>query len=640
MHPTNSSTRLNSWIPATFSWVNQDDVFVVLIPSDDLDLVEFLARGCVDVVAMHSKTVARVSAALLPERSLLWQLTLALWDKRKLGRLDQKVRPGLKVIAHCYGGFCLPDERTLCVLVSRNEPVERQTWIPRDVKVRAKHLVEDYTRRIAEIDQKMEVERKQHENQLSGMKGSYSDDAIEMMDQAGRFRIARMGHEKPALRGDSLLSHFPKALTFPIRSTYSLQRTERIATNAISRSAWNSSRDGAFCGLLVNSAAIVTWTPYDGVPSYPEIRWAVQRLLPAALTKPRLTQCSRPDFDTGKVTGDSSLVTAPLGDLTDIVDALKGLELAEHDFHSRIDDIKKEIKQQGFDAIAWFQPYHIWSEDTWGIYVDARKLDDLALSLLHDLRQNGVVASDGIAAFIALGLTYSHELFHARVEAASSWLELTSRQPRHLRYNKDVYDTLRETDGWLEEALANWTSWEWFQAERSETFLNLTDVEFTKVTRVVKTSLDFSPPGYDQWALGETQSTWRIFASQLATGRASATNRLLPLEGLFTGIQPYDFQPSDVPFCFVGAGVIADRLRANHKTFSQPTVRELEKALNHFGYTRDPSGGKGSHEKWTKGGKQFPLPRRDPVSHVVFKAFLEQVEIDRKQYFAEVRPNL
>lgn len=109
---------------------------------------------------------------------------------------------------------------------------------------------------------------------------------------------------------------------------------------------------------------------------------------------------------------------------------------------------------------------------------------------------------------------------------------------------------------------------------------------------------------------------------------------------MLTGLQPYDFQPTDVPFRFVGAGVIADRLRANHKTFSQPTVRDLEKALKHFGYTCDPSGGKGSHEKWTKDGKQFPLPRRDPVSQGVFNAFLKQVGIDRKQYFAEVHPRL
>ncbi|MGF6635092.1 type II toxin-antitoxin system HicA family toxin [Paraburkholderia sp. MM6662-R1] len=634
-------TRLNSWIPSTFSWANQDDVFAVLIQSDDLDLVEFIARGRIDVAALHSKTTAKVFAVLAPERSLLCQLTLALWDKRKLGPVGERVRSGLKVIAHCYGVFSLPDKHTLCVLVSRNEPVERQTWIPSDVKIAAKHLVENHTQRIAEIDKKIAVEETQHENNLKAMKGRYDDDAIRTINRTGRFRIARINNEKPPLRADELLTHFPKAVTFPIRRTYALRGVERVARKAIGASPWEPPRDGAYTGLLVNSTAIVTWTTHEGVPSYPEIRWTVQRLIPGALTTPRLNRCSRPEFDAGDVTvAGPPLVASPEDDPEGIVEALDGLQLEEHNFHSRINDIRNEIGRLGFEAMAWFQAYHIWTEDTWGIYVDARKLDDFALSLLRDLRQNGVAASDATAAFLALGLTYSHELFHARIEAASSWLELTSRQPRHLRYKKDVYDTLRETTEWLEEALANWASWKWFRRDNTKALLMVTDEEFARIERVVRASLDLSPPGYDQWKLGERQSTWRIFANQLATGKPSVTNKAPPVEGLLTGSQPYDFQPTDVPFRFVGAGVIADRLHANHKTFSQPTVRELEKALNHFGYRCDPSGGKGSHEKWAKDGKQFPLPRCDPVSQTVFKAFLEQVGIDRKRYFAEVRPKL
>ncbi|MEZ7523553.1 type II toxin-antitoxin system HicA family toxin [Burkholderia vietnamiensis] len=633
--------QLNSWIPSTFSWADQDDFFAISIPSDDPDLVEFLANGRVEIVALHGKRVAKVSAVLMPERSLHWQLTLALWDKRKLRPFEERIRDGLKVIAHCHGVFSLPDEHTLCVVISRQEPVGRQTWLSSDVKVRAKHLLDEHTRRIADIDEKIEAEKKRHENLLKYMEGRHGDDKTKAIDNAGRFRIAQIENEKPLLRADKLLSHFPKAVTFPIRDTYTSQGIERIAAKAISVSPWEPPRDGAYSGLLVNSAAIVTWTPHEGVPSYPEIRWAVQHLLPAALAKPRLNRCARPEFDAGNVSAADSPLVTPLADGPEgIVEALDGLRLEEHDFHSRISDINNEIGRIGFEAMAWFQAYHIWTEDTWGIYIDARKLDDLALSLLWDLRKNGVAASDATAAFLALGLTYSHELFHAKVEAASSWLELMARQPRHLRYKRDVYDSLRETAGWLEEALANWASWEWFQADATKALLSVTDDEFAKIEQGVKATLDLSPSGYDQWSLGERHSTWRIFANQLATGRRSVTNRTSPIEGLLTGMQPYDFRPTDVPFRFVGPGVIADRLRANPKTFSQPTVRELEKALKHFGYTCDSSGGKGSHEKWTKDGQQFPVPRRDPVSQGVFKTFLEQVGIDRKRYFSEVRPKL
>lgn len=42
-----------------------------------------------------------------------------------------------------------------------------------------------------------------------------------------------------------------------------------------------------------------------------------------------------------------------------------------------------------------------------------------------------------------------------------SWLEINALQPRHLRYKQRVYDRLRETPDWLEEALANWFAWDW-----------------------------------------------------------------------------------------------------------------------------------------------------------------------------------
>jgi hypothetical protein len=50
-------------------------------------------------------------------------------------------------------------------------------------------------------------------------------------------------------------------------------------------------------------------------------------------------------------------------------------------------------------------------------------------------------------------------MFHARIEAACCWLELTALQLRHLRYSQNVYEKLRETPNWLEEALAYWSAW-------------------------------------------------------------------------------------------------------------------------------------------------------------------------------------
>ena len=87
------------------------------------------------------------------------------------------------------------------------------------------------------------------------------------------------------------------------------------------------------------------------------------------------------------------------------------------------------------------------------------KLDDLALSLLDDFKSQHVQGgSHSLAALLAFGLVYAHELFHARVEAALSWHEVNTQQARHLRYKDRVYQALRETPEWLEEALANWSA--------------------------------------------------------------------------------------------------------------------------------------------------------------------------------------
>jgi hypothetical protein len=330
-------------------------------------------------------------------------------------------------------------------------------------------------------------------------------------------------------------------------------------------------------------------------------------------------------------------------DASDLHEALDGLHLDDRDFRNRVDDVRKDAKVQGFEAIAWFQPYHVWTEETWGIYFDARKLDDLALSLLDDFVAQRVDGAESLAALLAFGLTYAHELFHARVEAALSWAEINAQQPRHLRYSERVYQTLRETPDWLEEALANWSAWDWFKAPGFQSLVTRTAANTEGLDRVVKASLDMAPPGYQEWRLGHQPGTWRIFANQLSTGipKVTATGIGLPLESAITGPLPYDFQPADIPLRFVGPGVIADRLQSHPATLNVISRRELQRALVFYRHVVDVSAGKGSHEKWNgPDHRAFPVPRTDPVSYKVFNEFLKYIGIDKSTYVRQVRPNL
>jgi hypothetical protein len=263
--------------------------------------------------------------------------------------------------------------------------------------------------------------------------------------------------------------------------------------------------------------------------------------------------------------------------------------------------------------------------------------------LLDDFRVQRVDGSESLAALLAFGLTYAHELFHARVEAALSWAEINAQQPRHLRYTQRVYQALRETPDWLEEALANWAAWNWFKAPGIQSLLARTTSNAEGLDRVVETSLDLAPPGYQEWRLGHQPGTWRTFANQLSTGNPKITTAGigLPLESALTGPLPYDFQPADIPLRFVGSGVIADRLQSHPATFNVPPRRELERALKHFRHSLDVSGGKGGHQKWTGPDQRaFTLPTSDPVTRRVFRTFLAHVGIDKDTYVRQVRPNL
>jgi hypothetical protein len=255
-----------------------------------------------------------------------------------------------------------------------------------------------------------------------------------------------------------------------------------------------------------------------------------------------------------------------------------------------------------------------------------------------------VSGSHGSAAYLAFGLVYAHELFHARVEAAASWLEINALQPKYLRYQRRVYDALRETPDWLEEALANWSAWEWFKSDAVQAIMKTQTTNGRGLDWVVESSLDLSPPGYQEWRLGEERLTWNLFATQFSTGRPQRASSLgvgLPIGTIVTGPLPYDFQPTDIPLRFLGEGLIASLLQSHAATFNVPSRRELEKALKFLGHDLDVSGGKGGHQKWTgRDRRAFILPTRDPVSPGVFKTFLHHVGIDKATYVRQVRPNL
>lgn len=642
--PSSRPLRLQSWIPPSFAWTTAADVFCIDVPISDPDIVEFLSRGVCKIDFLGTKKAARLMTIVLDEKSLRRQLREAARAPAKLKPTDTCISSDTKVEAYCHGVFLLPDCKTLCVVVGRSKPVAPDTWISASLKAEADALLAEHQSKVAEFDKNIELKKQAND----ALKERYK--SVENFGAWGEATIAiEELHHRPTVTVEPLLASLPRAAKFPQPTSGDSEKLERAAVAAIAASGWPPSRDGNYAGILTSAAGrrsqgIVSWVPHTGLPSYTEVRWAVQKRLPAALRKPRIDQMGKPKFDTGTQPVQDSVPVHGFDPLpNDLKDALDDLQIDQSDFRNRVDDVRKDVKGQGFEAIAWFQPYHVWTEETWGIYFDARKLDDLALSFLDDFKSMRVQGSHSLAALLAFGLTYAHELFHARVEAALSWAEINAQQPRHLRYKERVYQALRETPDWLEEALANWSAWDWFKASGIQSQIACMTSNADGLDRVVEASLDLAPPGYQEWRLGHQPDTWRTFANQLSTGnpKITATGIGLPLESALIGPSPYDFQPADIPLRFVGSGVIADRLQSNPATFNVPARRELERALKHFHHSLDVSGGKGGHQKWTgPDHRAFILPTRDPVSTGVFKTFLHHLGIDKATYVRQVRPNL
>ena len=643
----NKPVRLQSWIPPRFAWTTAD-CFCIEVKISDPDVVEFISTGERELTCGFKKA-AQVAAKLIGKNTLHGQFEEAVWVASLLRPTGPRLKAGTKVYAYCHGVFLLPDEKRLCVVAGRAKPHSNNVWISTALKADADNLLRDHQSKMAEFD--AEIERKKHKDKelYDRLAEKNPNIDVEKLKSAVDVSLAMTPDQRPVLTAVGLLHLLPRAVTFQIRRSGNPEKIAKSAIAAIAASSFPPSRDGAYAGILPNpvgrgAQGIVSWTPHDGLPSYPEVRCAVQRRLPSALRKPRSMQTDRPEIDSSVQPDDNAVATHGFDPTSaDVQESLQDLQLDQSDFRNRVNDVRREMERKGYEAIAWFQPYHIWTEETWGIYFDARKLDDFACSLLDDFGSRSVSGAYGLAAYLAFGLTYAHERFHARVEAALSWIEINALQPKHLRYNQRVYVALRETPEWLEEALSNWSAWDWFKSAAVQAIMASRTTNQQGLEGVVTSSLDLSPPGYHEWRLGAEPATWSTFATQLCTGKPKLTSPGigLPVKSILTGPLPYDFQPMDVPLRFVGTGMIADQLQSHPATFNVPSRRELEKALKFYNHMLDPSGGKGGHQKWTGPDRRaFTLPTRDPVSPVVFKTFLHHVGIDKATYVRQVRPKL
>lgn len=651
MADTTKAPRLGLWQDVSILPTQRTDLFVLTLPAGDVDVMRFVADGYADVPWTGQGRKHRVATkvlALLGER-LQSQLTLNLVDLGAFAGLehDEDVR------VYCHKAVSLAGGKDIAIACSLTAPDPRTERLPEAALAEVANAVGVYGAKAARLDADRALQKAQNEAWLERTPPEQRDTVKRAID-AGNLMPPTT--PLPFFDGAKLLPQFPPGVIVKAtkRDYESIERAVARAVRVSPFPRHPPPRDGLFDVAIATAnpkrnVAMVTWAAHRGLPPFPEMRAALKRRIPIAFSKPRHTGWSRPSIDSAQnglsVTEPSAVVGFDPDDAAwlDAFDPLRDYDFGER--RSRAARARAAAKANGFEAIAWYQAFHTYSDEAWGIYFDAQALDDAVCALADDLRQAGFKRSlDCLASRLVFGMVYQHEAFHARVEAVQTWMELNAGQPRQRAYLDRVYRTLLGTDDCLEEALANHWSWTWFQSmvELQALYGALLENEKAGLTKVVSASLDLSPPGYNQWRRGNDRETWRIFATQLATGKTNlpAPGIGLPIESALRDKLPFDVVPSDVPVYFVGQGQIANQILSSAAVFNVLARRELQRALGRFfRYQLVPGAGKGSHEKWRgEDGRIFPLPVRDPVSHKVFSAFLSHFGIKKADYIERIRP--
>jgi hypothetical protein len=596
--------KSDSWLPSEPPIVSiLSDAAIVRVPLDAEDLVNFLVSRETDVYTFPATTRSNLSRENFELLSGKFALHLLGWAAGELLSRQSRIEEIVEQRIFLAGAYYLPGDAALALIVKLDAPAD-PNW-PGSEGVR---MIQEAKLRLAEVPSGVPCQEEQTVAEL--------------------------------LRGADFSKTFP---LFPIAIYVALLPSgekEQLARieEKISKSTLRRPRDGRYMITLAvadngRQSCLITGDMAGEKPGYPELQASLARTLPSAFDSPRSSGAHVPTINP-PFEDEAEIWCPDLGvlgsDLASELPRLHDLVRLSGDSDQQ-DRARKAIECNGFDAFGWYQGYHLYDDHSWGIYLHGRRIQDMAGALYQDLRWSNSYPL--LAVLLAVGLVYHHELFHARVEAALTWVETIRRNPRYRAYKINVYRVQQGTEDWLEEALANWAAVDWLR-NRLPVWTDAGLVsDWKKVEIVVQDWLACSPPGYRDWIKGDEPACWRTLGSELATGRPRGLVRGIPLpvESLLRGPPPFDFRASDVPTRMYGGLGLSD-------TFYQPpSVRDAEKLLRHFNYQCDTRGGKGSHEVWTKDGRKFTLPRRDPISQTVFKTLLKHLEIERNYYFSELR---
>jgi len=221
-------------------------------------------------------------------------------------------------------------------------------------------------------------------------------------------------------------------------------------------------------------------------------------------------------------------ILAPIERITD-EEHPGGVFRFPHRWEMRTQQIEQLIKEQGTDALAWYRPFHMNLQEKWGItildqgiwYV-ARKLAEKMYSKPYDVNQIQHCRN------LALDFLYHHEMFHFKVELATTMMELINpSEPIYARYwnpqnHREWFGSEVKSHpkgkAPLEEALANSYAWDKIYSEYEKD-------ERKVVKKAIKEFIKTQPDGYNHgFRLSVGGENWKAAMNELINKLLNATD--------------------------------------------------------------------------------------------------------------------
>jgi predicted RNA binding protein YcfA (HicA-like mRNA interferase family) len=373
---------------------------------------------------------------------------------------------------------------------------------------------------------------------------------------------------------------------------------------------------------------LVEYTPRASVPLFRECLTIAKERLPKAFKKPLIKGIYRPDkrrpqaFEVDRNLWENldDLNFNNLGDDV-LIDMGADIEAREK--------VRERLSEKGFEVFGWYQSFHRYEEDVWGIYLDDQAISCLAMDLTDRLSGISGFRAYHKALYILLFMVLEHERVHAQVDVSALMRELVSLKPCALLYKRKVYKKTEFTENWLEEAIANYQALQAVKKKLDDLVVlkKWTPDEGKIAIRFIIELFDHSPPGYADFRKGADYLNWRKLAAQIFEGRIDPGEPLSPVEGLLRDIPGIVFRNMDIPLYTTGQTALADVLAWT------PSKSQVEKMLLQSGFKKIPKRGKGSHAWWRNAnGHGFSVPGRDPLSLKVFNNLRKLLGVNKKEF--------